>query len=345
MPVQPQFSILMPTHCRPDVIGHAIASVLAQDCGDFELLVAGDGAATGTAEVVAGFGDSRIRWFDLPKAPGFGYANRNAVMAQARGRYVGFAADDDLLLPGHLTELARLLQHGAPLACTRALWVSSDGIAAPFPVNLDIADEREVFLTRLNSIPASCFAYRTDALPDLRAWPEDIAVAGDWHLWRRILAQNSLAAPACSKHYSVLHFVARRKNARDSRMLEMRRLLEFADRTDWWPQPLRGNPTFAAPPQAEWAKRLRAGGSTFAATLDEAVCLVTDRLAWEYVQTALAPQWRKLEVLAPAAELPEDFDPATYLRLHPDVAAGGIDPEWHWLTHGYSEGRAYKDWA
>ena len=46
MPVQPQFSILMPTHCRPDVIGHAIASVLAQDCGDFELLVAGDGAAT-----------------------------------------------------------------------------------------------------------------------------------------------------------------------------------------------------------------------------------------------------------------------------------------------------------
>ena len=63
----PRFSVLMPTHDRPHLIGHAIRSVLAQSRADLELLVVGDGAVDGTAAVVQGFGDPRIRWFDLPK--------------------------------------------------------------------------------------------------------------------------------------------------------------------------------------------------------------------------------------------------------------------------------------
>ncbi|EIZ82170.1 putative glycosyltransferase [Methylobacterium sp. GXF4] len=40
--------------------------------------------------------------------------------------------------------------------------------------------------------------------------------------------------------------------------------------------------------------------------------------------------------------IPEDFDPETYLRLNPDVAAKGIDAGAHYLTAGRSEGRTYK---
>lgn len=129
------------------LIAHAIRSVLRQDCGDFELLVVGDDATAETAAVVMEFRDGRVRWLDFPKAPHFGYANRNAALEEARGRYIAFAADDDLLLSGHLTELKRLLDEGFSLACVRAVWVSSDGIAAPFPGNLDLRDERDAFLT------------------------------------------------------------------------------------------------------------------------------------------------------------------------------------------------------
>ena len=50
----PRFTILMPTHSRVDVIGHAIQSVLDQTEQDFELLVVGDGCAEGTGDVVSG---------------------------------------------------------------------------------------------------------------------------------------------------------------------------------------------------------------------------------------------------------------------------------------------------
>jgi hypothetical protein len=40
--------------------------------------------------------------------------------------------------------------------------------------------------------------------------------------------------------------------------------------------------------------------------------------------------------------LPEDFDPARYLALHPDVAEAGVDPGDHYLTYGRYEGRPYK---
>ena len=338
----PLFSILLPTHNRPDVIALSIRSVLDQTFTDFELLIAGDGAAEGTAAAVLAFDDARIRWFDLPKAPGFGYSNRNIVLRQARGKFFAFASDDDLMLPNHLSEVKRLLDTGAALACTRAVWISSDGVAAPFLTNLGIGDERQVFLTQHNSIPASCFAYRADALPDKGAWPEIEQSAGDWRLWQRIIGSNPECPIACSNAFTILHFSAKRKNARDSHMIELRRLLEFSDKANWWPEELKANVNAAASEQEAWAGRIKNGGDTFLEKFNDAIRLVVDRLAWEYIQSALPEYARKLSVLKQEAVLPADFNPEQYVSLHPDIAAAGVDPIWHWLNYGYFAGRSYK---
>lgn len=236
---RPLVSILMPTHSRVDVIAFAIQSVLRQTISDFELLIVGDGCAPGTADVIAAFNDDRIRFFDLPKAPYFGYANRNIALREAKGTFIGFAADDDLLLPDHLELLLKSLDGGAAIAYSQAIWISTDGIAAPFLTNLGMADELENFMKRENTIPASCFLYRADSLPHLDAWREDVPSAADWRLWHRIIRENNVNPVPYCRSPTVMHFSARWKNSRFSSMHQFGTLIFIADAVNWWPEALR----------------------------------------------------------------------------------------------------------
>ena len=156
--INPKFSVLLPTHNRGDVLELAIASVLAQTEPDFELLIVADGCTDNTCDVIARFNDSRIRLFNLPKAPHFGYANRNIALRESRGRLIAFVAHDDLLLQDHLELMGNLLDSSkASWGYSRPLWVSTDGIIVPFCTNLNLGDEREYFLGRRNTIPAEWF--------------------------------------------------------------------------------------------------------------------------------------------------------------------------------------------
>lgn len=308
---RPSISILMPTHSRTDVIGFAIESVLAQSVEDFELLVVGDGCAPGTAEIVSGYRDQRIRFFDLPKAPFFGYANRNVAMREARGKYIGFAADDDLLFPDHLEILLKGLQAGSALAYSQALWVSTDGISAPFMTNLTADDELATFMERRNSIPASCFLYRADSLPVRDAWPEDVESAADWILWRRIIRENPNQPIFYCRTPTVLHFSAKRMASRYAKMPEFATALDVADQVTWWPAPLRVSVPDGKTEQDVYAGHMRADPEGWRQKIRGATSDLIARLAWEDIQTVrpyLAQVEEKLS--ATYSELAESLDRA-----------------------------------
>ena len=278
---RPRFSILMPTHSRVDVIGHAIRSVLDQTVPDFELLVVGDGCAPGTAEVVAGFDDPRIRFFDLPKAPHFGYANRNIALREASGALIAFAADDDLWFPDHLETLGAALAGGAALAYSQALWVSTDGIFGPALTNLDFEDERRVFLEEYNTLCAGCIVYRADALPRLDAWPEDVPVAADWRLWQRIIRENPDNPFVYCRLPTVLHFSARWKKSRHSGFGPLATMIGIADSVGWWPPALRAAIPEGMTEQAVIAGMMRADPSGWTQRVRLASADVVARLAWD----------------------------------------------------------------
>jgi hypothetical protein len=283
----PRVSILLPTHNRADVLGLAIQSVLDQSLTDFELLVVADGCTDGTVPLVAGIGDPRIRLFDLPKAPYFGYANRNIALREAKGDYVAFAAHDDLLLVDHLRLLVdRLDATGREWVYSRPLCVSTDGTIVPYATNLTIADELRYFLTVENTIPASCVVYRRSCLDRYGYWPEDVSSAADWRHWIAIIEGGGgknieyVATPTC------LHFSAEWKQSRHSGVDEVRTWLDIAGCSEWWPDALRYAIPAGVPEQHVIAAAMRAGGAAWLAELRAAVDLVLSRLAWDYLRTA-----------------------------------------------------------
>ncbi len=207
---EPLFSILLPTHNRADVLPFAIRSVLAQTLQDFELLIVGDGCTDGTAEIVRGFSDPRIVWFDLPKSPNFGYANRNIALRQARGAYIAFMAHDDLWLRDHLELLLPFFERpGLEFAYSRPLFVIPEGMIAPGTFNLEYAPTLKSFLAKLhNWIPSACVVHRRECFAKYGYWNESLPSAGDLDMWTRIIAGGGeknfayLAEPTC------LHFRA-----------------------------------------------------------------------------------------------------------------------------------------
>jgi glycosyltransferase involved in cell wall biosynthesis len=183
---------------------------LSQTRQDFELLIVGDGCTDNTAEVVKSFSDSRIQWFDLPKAPNFGYANRNIALKSARGAYIAFMAHDDVWLSDHLEILLKAFESDQiEIAYSRPLWVTPQGMMIPGTFNLNYSRALEKFLNKeRNEIPASCFVYRRECLSKYGDWNENLTIAGDMDLWVRIIEGGGrknfvyIETPTC------LHFKA-----------------------------------------------------------------------------------------------------------------------------------------
>jgi glycosyltransferase involved in cell wall biosynthesis len=237
--MSPRFSVLLPTHNRADVIGFAIRSVLWQTEQDFELLIVGDGCNDRTAEVVAQFDDARIRWFDLPKAPLSGYANRNIVLRQARGHYIAYAQHDDIFFPDHLSLLAAAAERKSAQWCySRPLWIEPDGLIAPFAIDLTKAEELAAYRRR-NVIPSCCVLHTRSLLQQAGYWPEDVATAADWACWNRMFDFAGEACIAYCPQPTTLHFRAAWKKDDTFTMPEVRTIAKIADEHQWWPPAFR----------------------------------------------------------------------------------------------------------
>jgi glycosyltransferase involved in cell wall biosynthesis len=274
----PRFSVVLPTHNRSALLPFAISSVLAQTRGDFELLVVGDGCTDDSTAVVASFNDARIRWFDLPKAPSFGEANRNIALKQATGEYLALVTDDDIVFPDHLAILAATLEKsGAEWAYSRPLWVTTDGLVIPFASNLLNSDELDGFLTTRNTIPASCVLYRRSCLNKYGYWPEDTPRAADWRYWIRIVEGGNRTNVDYCPVPTMLHFNALWKTS-DTQMKEVTAGREIAVKSSWWPASLNVSIGPGMTEQRIFHELIRREG--YVDQLRHDVMRVVERLAW-----------------------------------------------------------------
>ena len=96
-----QVSVLMSVYNDAAFVEEAVRSVLAQTFTDFELLVIDDGSKDGSAEIVAGIRDPRLRL--LRNETNMGLARSlNRGLAEARGALIARHDSDDGSLPQRL---------------------------------------------------------------------------------------------------------------------------------------------------------------------------------------------------------------------------------------------------
>ncbi|HEY1630058.1 MAG TPA: glycosyltransferase family 2 protein [Rhizomicrobium sp.] len=109
-----RFSVVIPVYNRAEPLRRAIASVLAQSCQEFEIVVVDDGSNDDPRAAAECFADPRIRFFRQEN--GGGGAARNTGIDQAQGDWIAFLDSDDVFLPGHLEQMSALLDGTANTA-------------------------------------------------------------------------------------------------------------------------------------------------------------------------------------------------------------------------------------
>ena len=99
----PRVSVILATYNRADLVGEAIASVLAQTVAAGELVIVADGSTVATGAVLARYGDPRLHV--LRQGNQGLSAARNAGLGVARGSYVIMLDSDDRQRPECLARL------------------------------------------------------------------------------------------------------------------------------------------------------------------------------------------------------------------------------------------------
>lgn len=119
---RPLVTVAVATHNRERYVGECLESVLSQPIGDIEVVVVDDGSTDGTADVIHGIRDERIRYFHQPHS-GVSVA-RNKVVAEARSPFLMVQDDDDIMLPWRIQAQFSALKEG--VHGTYGGWVDFD---------------------------------------------------------------------------------------------------------------------------------------------------------------------------------------------------------------------------
>ncbi len=189
----PRVSVVIPTYQDPDRALEAVASVLAQDLADWEVILVDDGSVkrdqVRVAEGLAQLGDARLRYVPSQRNRGPARA-RNLGIRLAHGRYLAFLDADDLWHPTKLSHQLSAMQNArAAISCTAyenvTIATGERRMRIP-PAQISYAQ-----LLRQNSM--GCSTVMLDRQIIGRSYFPDIRMRQDFAHWLRILRSGHQA--------------------------------------------------------------------------------------------------------------------------------------------------------
>jgi glycosyltransferase involved in cell wall biosynthesis len=179
-------SVIIPTYNRAAWVVEAVASVLTQTYGDFEVLVVDDGSTDATATALASCG-GEVQVLRREDRRGVSAA-RNLGARAAAGDWLAFLDSDDLWLPDKLALQVEYMQaHSDLFICqTEEAWIRN-GVRVNAPATCRKM-AGEIFLPSLQRClisPSAVLLHRRLFL-DLGGFDESLPAAEDYDLWLRV---------------------------------------------------------------------------------------------------------------------------------------------------------------
>lgn len=185
----PLFTVILTTYNRPRLLADALRSVDCQSFRDFEVIVVND-CGEPVEHLLNQFG-SVVHMVRHGANRGLSAA-RNTGLAFARGKYVVYLDDDDLMLPHHLEVLAEQLA-AHPDA---VIYTDADYVSETIEAHRRIEHERnnphkhgDFSADRLlvqNFIPVNTFCHPMAAVQTIGRFDESLPALEDWEFLLRL---------------------------------------------------------------------------------------------------------------------------------------------------------------
>lgn len=203
-PVKPDSVVvtaMMPAHNAQAWIGETIASVLAQDYNDFELLIVDDASTDQTAHWIRHYASWHPKIRFLKNAYQLGIPKtRNKILKLARGKYIAVCDADDLARPSWLKRFVQILDSRPDVG-----WVYGDRLdlnKKDQPVTLhpalSINGQREF---KNNIMQHGGALIRKQLIMDVGGYDESYYGVEDYDLAFKIAKQSKLLTLPGEIHY------------------------------------------------------------------------------------------------------------------------------------------------
>lgn len=189
----PAISVLMSVRDGAPWVAEAVASVLAQTDGDWELIVIDDGSTDATPDLLAAVRDARLRVHR--QAPSGLTPALNRALALARAELIARLDADDRALPERFARQRAFLAARPEVGLLGTGAREIDGAGRDVRVVRPPTDDAAIrrVLIRANPFVHSSVMARRALVERAGGYDERLPVAQDYDLWMRMAALTGLA--------------------------------------------------------------------------------------------------------------------------------------------------------
>lgn len=191
--MSPRISVLMSVHNGERWLREAVDSVLGQSLGQFELLVIDDGSTDGTAKILEGYRDPRVRVSRQPRVGLTTSLNRGVALTTAP--LVARLDADDVALPERFARQVAFLEGHPEVGLLGTGCQDVDPVGRVLRIYRPPETDSEIrrTLIRRNPFVHSSIMARREVLERAGFYDQTLEVAQDYDLWVRLSRISRLA--------------------------------------------------------------------------------------------------------------------------------------------------------